>query len=83
MSMTLCSCRTLTELLVEDPLNYEISKKPNSPTTPNRREAKEKASERQKLIEQGKCPDCYGIGKTADGKYNCATCNGTGKLTTQ
>ena len=40
---------------------------------------KKEAKEREKLLQEGKCPDCRGMGKTPDGLYSCAKCNGTGK----
>ena len=35
--------------------------------------------EAERLKKEGKCPICRGLGKTPDGRYDCTTCNGTGK----
>lgn len=44
---------------------------------------KSRAQEIEQLKKQGKCPTCRGAGKTPDGRYTCATCNGTGKYQAQ
>lgn len=80
----LVSCaQILTETLVQDPINYELNKKPTNPTGMSHREAKEKEKNQQELMKAGKCPDCNGIGKTPDGKNTCLTCNGTGKYSSE
>jgi DnaJ-class molecular chaperone len=40
---------------------------------------KAEQKEREKLMNDGKCPDCRGMGKSPDGKTTCNTCKGTGK----
>jgi hypothetical protein len=42
-------------------------------------DSKQKKKEQEKLIQAGKCPVCGGVGKSADGLYDCEACNGTGK----
>ena len=41
--------------------------------------AKQQAKEAERLKQEGKCPTCRGFGKTPDGRYTCAVCNGTGR----
>ena len=43
------------------------------------REIEKQKKEQEKLIQAGKCPVCGGVGKSADGLYDCEACNGTGK----
>ena len=43
---------------------------------------KNEQKERDALKNNGKCPDCRGMGKTPDGKTVCNTCKGTGKYQT-
>ena len=51
----------------------------NRNTTTPASVSKEQQRETERLKQQGKCPICKGIGKTADGRYDCAACHGTGK----
>jgi len=41
--------------------------------------AKKVEKEKEQLKAAGKCPVCSGVGKSADGKYTCGACKGTGK----
>ena len=50
--------------------------KKTSGTTAN---SKQTAKEQERLKEEGKCPVCRGVGKSADGQYECTSCKGTGK----
>jgi len=44
-------------------------------------DTKKRAKEEERLKQAGKCPQCAGMGKSPDGQYTCAACNGTGKYT--
>lgn len=76
-STLMMSCATIASNLVEDFIQYGINESPKSealsinPKTNNK--------ERTQLMKDGKCPVCKGMGKSADGKYDCKACNGTGK----
>ncbi len=79
-SFLLASCQVLTETLVEGAIQDGISNAHKSnPTSTHNTKAQEK--EKAQLIKDGKCPVCRGMGRSADGKYICTTCNGTGKYT--
>ena len=41
--------------------------------------AKQWAKEAERLKQEGKCLSCRVMGKSPDGRYTCAVCNGTGK----
>jgi len=43
---------------------------------------KNEQKQRETMMNDGKCPDCRGMGKTPDGKTVCNTCKGTGKYQT-
>ena len=78
----LSSC-ILGEALVESAVESAVS--PSSKTVTQASHSKSKAmtkaeqKERERLMSEGKCPDCRGMGKSPDGKTVCNTCKGTGK----
>ena len=79
LTVLLSSCGTLVgEVLVPTVTDTQIglSGKKTSGTTAN---SKQTAKEQEKLKEEGKCPVCRGVGKSADGQYECTSCKGTGK----
>ena len=71
------------EMLVESAVESAVS--PSSKTVTQASHSKSKnmtkadQKEREKLTNEGKCPDCRGMGKSPDGKTTCNTCKGTGK----
>lgn len=77
----LSSCSFLMDFFVNDSISSEATNKVNStdPKSSLQREEKEHQKKQQELLKEGKCPTCSGIGKTADGRYECATCKGTGR----
>ena len=76
-STLLMSCTTIASSVVEDLIQYGVNESPRNealsinPKTNNK--------ERTQLIKDGKCPVCKGMGRSADGKYVCKACNGTGQ----
>lgn len=77
VSFTMTSCAEVTSMLIEDSLQQGFQNNKNMKNSHPSAKAKEKEAER--LKNEGKCPDCHGVGKTPDGRYTCITCNGTGK----
>ena len=81
--LTLMSSCILGEALVESAVESAVS--PSSKTVTQASHSKSKTmtkaeqKEREKLMNDGKCPDCRGMGKSPDGKTTCRTCQGTGK----
>ncbi len=79
----LSSCRTITEELLVPMAEYDMNKGLNKGLNKARPGTmvsdKKDVKERERLLKEGKCPDCRGMGKTPDGLYSCAKCNGTGK----
>lgn len=76
-SVALTSCSTLASMMVEDTMMAGLSNaKPSSGAPPSQ---KTQDKEAERLKKEGKCPICRGMGKTPDGRYDCTTCNGTGK----
>ena len=73
------SCEIFTEALVEDTLNYAINGgyKGSTPLSDGQTLTKQQ----RELIKQGKCPTCYGMGKSNDWSFTCQECKGTGKYT--
>ncbi len=78
---TLSSCNTLMDFFVNDTVSQAATSSINStdPKASLHKEEKARQKKQQELIKEGKCPTCGGIGKTADGRYECATCKGTGR----
>lgn len=76
---TLASCGTIAEELLFPLTEYDMNKSVNNAKPGNTTNSKRQAKEREKLIQEGKCPTCQGMGKTPDGRYTCTDCNGTGK----
>ena len=79
LCMTLCAC-TVSEI-ISDVVETGIRQTTvnNRNTTTPASVSKEQQRETERLKQQGKCPICKGIGKTADGRYDCAACHGPGK----
>ncbi|MBR3088810.1 MAG: hypothetical protein IKH02_07295 [Prevotella sp.] len=75
--VALTSCSTLASIMVEDTVAAGLSSAKPSSGAPPSQKAQDKEAER--LKKEGKCPICRGLGKTPDGRYDCTTCNGTGK----
>ena len=81
--LPLMSSCILGETLVESAVESAVS--PSSKTVTQASHSKSKTmtkaeqKERDKLMNEGKCPDCRGMGKSPDGKTTCSTCQGTGK----
>lgn len=75
--LALTSCSTLASMIVEDNLAYGLANAKPSSGAPQSQKSQEKEAER--LKKEGKCPICSGMGKTPDGRYDCTSCNGTGK----
>jgi RecJ-like exonuclease len=75
----LSSCRTITEELLVPMVEYDMNKGLNNVKSGKMVSDKKDIKERERLLQEGKCPDCRGMGKTPDGLYSCAKCNGTGK----
>ena len=84
--LPLMSSCIVGEALVESAVESAVS--PSSKTITQASHGKSKTmtkneqKEREKLMNEGKCPDCRGMGKTPDGKTSCNTCQGTGKYQT-
>ena len=76
-STMMVSCSTIASTLVEDAIQYSINESSKSEALSTNPKTNNK--ERTKLMKDGKCPVCKGMGKSADGKYVCQACNGTGK----
>lgn len=65
---------SIMENTVVDGIKSIANKTPPAENSTN----KKKRIELEKLINEGKCPQCKGMGKSADGKIICPACNGTG-----
>ena len=83
-TLLVSSCEVVSEVLVGDPMSNIINGKSEVWKTveteaANNKNQKRISKQQEELMKEGKCPICYGTGKSADGKYTCATCNGTGK----
>lgn len=76
-STLMMSCTTIASSLMEDIFQYSINESPKNEALSINNKTIEK--ERKLLMKDGKCPVCKGMGKSADGKYECKACNGTGK----
>ena len=76
-TMLLISCSTIASSLVEDIFQYSINESPKNEALSINNKTIDK--ERKQLMKDGKCPICKGMGKSADGKYTCKACDGTGK----
>jgi hypothetical protein len=72
-SIMFTSCADVISALVESDIQENVAKAqpPKSKST--------NVKEIERLKKEGKCPSCRGMGKTPDGRYTCAECNGTGK----
>ena len=82
LSATLmASCTTLANIIVEDTIQDMVNHPGKTQGSTSTTKALDK--ERIQMIKEGKCPVCMGVGKSIDGKYVCATCNGTGKYIEQ
>ena len=83
LCLPLISSCIVGEMLVESAVENAVS--PSSKTITQASHSKSKnmtkaeQKEREKLTNDGKCPDCRGMGKSPDGKTTCNTCKGTGK----
>lgn len=75
----LSSCQTLSEVLVEDTLNAVLNG--DFKTSSSASNGQTLTKQQQELIKQGKCPTCFGMGRSADGSFTCQECKGTGKYT--
>lgn len=73
----LTSCSSIASSVMEDIIQYGINESPKNEALSINNKAREK--ERTKMMNDGKCPVCKGMGKSADGKYTCKACGGTGK----
>lgn len=74
----------VTDVLVGDTMSDAFNGKSETWKTvetevANNKNQKRLTKKQEELMKEGKCPICFGTGKSADGKYTCATCNGTGK----
>ena len=76
-SILLTSCSTIASSVVEDVIQYGINESPKNEALSINNKTIDK--ERKQLMKDGKCPVCKGMGKSADGKYTCKACDGTGK----
>ena len=79
ISVTLSSCSTVAEELLVPLVEYDVNKSVNNAKPGSTVSTKQQVREREKLVKEGKCPTCRGVGKTPDGRYACIACNGTGK----
>lgn len=77
LSMALSAC-TVSEIISDVAETAMMQSSNRKPTTPPSA-TKEQQREIERLKQQGKCPVCKGIGKSADGRYDCVACHGTGK----
>jgi len=77
------SCKLIAEGMEEDVIRQAVSPSGKAMTEAahktSKKQQKQIQEQRQKLMAEGKCPDCGGMGKTPNGHNNCTTCNGTGK----
>ena len=69
----------LTESAVENAVSPSSKKVTQAAHSKSKSMTKAEQKEREKLMNDGKCPDCRGMGKSPDGKTTCNTCKGTGK----
>jgi len=76
---TLASCGTVTEELLVPLTEYNMQQSVSKAKPGNTTSTKQQVKERERLINEGKCPTCQGVGKTPDGLYTCFECKGTGK----
>ena len=78
LSTTSCST-IMSEVMssvVESDISYGINN--TKPGVTDKTKKKQKEKDDAQLKASGKCPVCKGMGKSADGKYSCETCKGTG-----
>ena len=74
------ACNSVTSFLVEDTVQSAMqSTMTNGQTQSKTKRDKANDKEAERLMKEGKCPVCKGMGKTPDGMYTCETCKGTGK----
>ena len=74
------ACNSVASFLVEDTVQSAMqSTMTNGQTQSKTKRDKANDKEAERLMKEGKCPVCKGMGKTPDGMYTCETCKGTGK----
>ena len=74
------ACNSVASFLVEDTVQSAMeSPMTNGQTQSKTKRDKANDKEAERLMKEGKCPVCKGMGKTPDGMYTCETCKGTGK----
>ena len=74
------ACNSVASFLVEDTVQSAMeSTMTNGQTQSKTKRDKANDKEAERLMKEGKCPVCKGMGKTPDGMYTCESCKGTGK----
>ena len=74
------ACNSVASFFFFDTVQSAIqSTMTNGQTQSKTKRDKANDKEAERLMKEGKCPVCKGIGKTPDGMYTCETCKGTGK----
>jgi DnaJ-class molecular chaperone len=83
LCIPLMSSCIVGEMITESAIENAVS--PSSKKVTQAAHSKSKSmtiaeqKEREKLMNDGKCPDCRGMGKSPNGMTTCNTCKGTGK----
>ena len=83
LCLPLMSSCIVGEMMAESAVENAVSPSAKTITqaahSKSKKMTKAEQKEREKLANDGKCPDCRGMGKSPDGKTTCNTCKGTGK----